>query len=152
MGTLQQLLLTLGFCVLILLPTSILSDAQLLDNQRFINSEMTIGKTSEEVKKEIGAPNKRGECSVTTYIGRKPRTLAGEGWAYRAVYNNGASSLDICFIQGLAVTEKRTYKLLNENDQEYSVITEVADHFLLRNIIDNRLNRPKQSNPGGPGV
>ena len=152
MGKLKRLLATIGRCTLILLPGNYLRGAQILDDLRFVNAEETIGKTLEEVRKEIGEPNDKGACNMITPIEGKTVTLAGEGWAYRRIYSNESSFLSICFIQELSVAELRTDTQLGEEGQQRVITREILDHRLMRNIIDGQLDRPRWVDPDGDKI
>ncbi len=152
MKKLQRLLATVGLCVLMLLPVSALSGGQILDDKRFITSEATIGKNPSEVKKEIGEPGGKGACSMSTLVNGQSVTKQGEGWSYRYIYDSGVSFLSICFIQGLVVAELRTDNKVGEDGRQYSIVREILDHRLLRNIIDGQPNRPDWADPEGPNI
>jgi len=149
---LQRLLATVGLCVLILLPASALSSAQILDDQRFITSEETFGKTQAEVKKEIGPPHSTEQCHMSTLVDGELMSFVGEGWLYQARFTDGGVSLSICFIKGYSVSEQRFSAHMDDNGQEATLLQQVFDHRVLRKVIDGEPDRPNWVDPDGPSL
>ncbi len=152
MKTINRILATLGLCVLIAFPTSVLSDVQILDDQRFVTAEETIGKTQEEVEKEIGSPVSTGRCSMNTSVEGQSVTFIGEGWLYEASFSNGRTSLSICFIKGYSISEQRFLIHMGEDGRESAVLESVFDHRVLQNVLEGHPDRPRWVDPDGPKI
>lgn len=153
MNIIKQTLATLGLCaLLVMLPASTLGGTPILDDERFLSIEETIGKTLGEVEKEVGPPAQKAECSVDTRVEGKPATFVGENWNYKLVWAGGASLLDICFIEGYAVAETRTNIQLTEDDRQLQTVLELVDHRKLRNVLDGEPDRPRWVAPNGPEI
>jgi len=150
--TLNRILATLGLCGLMLLPVSALGDARILDDQRFVTAEETIGKTQEQVTKEIGPPMTTGKCSMNTSVEGQPVTFIGKGWFYKASFGNGGASLSICFIKGYSVSEQRFFAHMGEDGREATMLESVFDHRVLKNVIEGQPDRPRWVDPDGPKI
>ncbi len=152
MTKLKRLLATIGLFTILVLPGNILSSARALDDTRFMNSKETIGKTLEEVRKEIGEPDEKGPCAMVAHVEGKTLTILGEGWDYQHIFPNGSYRLSICFIQGLSVAELTASAQIGENMRSRIITREIVDHKLLRNIIDGEPDRPGWVDLEGPEI
>ena len=153
MNKIKGILATLGLCALLAaLPASALSDPRLLDDTRFITSEELVGKTAEEVVKEIGPPARRETCVVSTPIGGQLVKTEGTGWLYRRIYERGLSQLFLCLVKDYVVAEQRSTVRIVKKGRDEKTFYELIDHRLLRNILDGDPERPEWIDPTGPEI
>ncbi len=152
MTKLKRLLATIGLLTILVLPGNISSSARALDDTRFMGSKETIGKTLEEVRKEIGEPDEKGPCAMVAPVEDKIVTIPGEGWDYQYIFPNGSYRLSICFIQGLSAAELTASAQIGENMRSRIITREIIDHKLLRNIIDGQPDRPEWLDLEGPEI
>lgn len=115
----------------------------------------TLGKTEQELVRELGSPEEIAECGVQLKVPGGMAMVSGKALGWSHEYGNapegkaGLFTLATCLVKGTAVAESRSWQVMDGEKMSMGQ-TQTIDRSLVRDLLKQPSQMREIPSSGGP--